>query len=302
MALLGYLYTFLVGYVGLVLALYVLSLAVPKAGFVARVLASYICLVVAAVYGALAAVVLGIADNKGISQWTTGRAFKWLMYLATGVTFEIEDPNNTLDTVRPALFIGNHQTELDVLMLGCLFPKYCSVTAKASLKRTPFLGAFMTLSGSIFIDRKNSKDARDAMQGAANEIRDRKQSVYMFPEGTRSYAKDPVLLPFKKGAFHLAVQAGVPIVPCVVANYSHVLWLKGLIFRSGSIPVKVMDPIPTTGLTSADVDELTKKTFEAMAEEYVRLTAKAQGRPIPVAAASEPAKAVSASGADTTGI
>ena len=61
-----------------------------------------------------------------------------------------------------------------------------------------------------------------------------------------------------------------------------------------------MDPIPTTGLTSADVDELTKKTFDAMAEEYVRLTAKAQGRSIAVPAASEPAKAVSASGADTT--
>ncbi|KAH7354158.1 acyltransferase [Plectosphaerella cucumerina] len=302
MALLGYLYTFLAGYAGLVLALYVLSLAVPKAGFVARVLASYICLVLAALYGAFAAVVLGVAGNKGISQWTCGRAFKWLMLFCTGVTFEIDDPNDVLGTVRPALFIGNHQTELDVLMLGCLFPKYCSVTAKASLKRTPFLGAFMTLSGSIFIDRKNSKDARDAMQGAASEIRDRRQSVYMFPEGTRSYAKEPVLLPFKKGAFHLAVQAGVPIVPCVVANYSHILWLKGLIFRSGSIPVKVMDPIPTTGLTSADVDSLTKKTYDAMLEEYIRLTAKAQGRPIAAPVASEPTKAVSASGADATAI
>ncbi|CRK41673.1 hypothetical protein BN1708_016888 [Verticillium longisporum] len=109
-------------------------------------------------------------------------------------------------------------------MLGALFPKNCSVTAKSSLKKTPFLGWFMSLSGSVFIDRKNSKDAREAMAGAAKDMQARRQSVYMFPEGTRSYAKDPTLLPFKKGAFHLAVQAGVPIVPCVVANYSHILW------------------------------------------------------------------------------
>ena len=96
----------------------------------------------------------------------------------------------------------------------------------------------MILSGSIFIDRQNSKDARSAMQGAASEIQSKKQSVYMFPEGTRSYTKEPTLLPFKKGAFHLAVQAGVPIVPCVVANYSNVLYVKEWVFRSGNIPVK----------------------------------------------------------------
>jgi lysophosphatidate acyltransferase len=96
----------------------------------------------------------------------------------------------------------------------------------------------MALSGSVFIDRANTKDARQAMAGAAQEMQTKKQSVYMFPEGTRSYSKEPMLLPFKKGAFHLAVQAQVPIVPCVVANYSHILWVKGMDFKSGRIPVK----------------------------------------------------------------
>lgn len=235
---LGYLSTFLLGYAALIIALYMLSLVVPQAAFGARVLASYISLVFVALYGALASIVLRLAGYAGISQWATARCFKWIMLLTTGVTFEIQDPNDVLGTTRPAVFIGNHQTELDVLMLGSLFPKYCSVTAKSSLKRVPFLGWFMSLSGSIFIDRNNSKDAREAMAGAANEIRTRRQSVYMFPEGTRSYAKDPTLLPFKKGAFHLAVQAGVPIVPCVVANYSHIMWPKSYTFTSGKIPVK----------------------------------------------------------------
>ncbi len=76
------------------------------------------------------------------------------------------------------------------------------------------------------------------MAGASNEITKQKQSVYMFPEGTRSYAKEPMLLPFKKGAFHLAVQAGVPIVPIVIANYSNVLYVKDWKFKSGQILVK----------------------------------------------------------------
>ncbi|KAJ8122020.1 hypothetical protein ONZ43_g1677 [Nemania bipapillata] len=255
-----------------------LSAVVPKAAFVARALAAYISLVICTVYGVISSIVLRILGHEQIAQWTTARAFKYVMAFTTGITFEIEDPNKYLETVRPAVFIGNHQTELDVLMLGCMFPKYCSVTAKKNLKSVPFLGWFMSLSGTVFIDRKSSKNARDAMSGAAEEIQRRKQSVYMFPEGTRSYAKEPGLLPFKKGAFHLAVQAGVPIVPVVSANYSHVLHIKSLIFNRGKIPVKVLDPIPTTGLTAEDIDELTRSTRELMLQEIISLTRKARNQ------------------------
>jgi len=98
----------------------------------------------------------------------------------------------------------------------------------------------MALSGTVFIDRKNSSSARHAMAGASDEMKRDRQSVYMFPEGTRSYAKEPMLLPFKKGAFHLAVQAGVPIVPVVAANYSNILYVQGRKFIAGEIPVKGM--------------------------------------------------------------
>lgn len=78
------------------------------------------------------------------------------------------------------------------------------------------------------------------MAGASEEMKRDRQSVYMFPEGTRSYAKEPMLLPFKKGAFHLAVQAGVPIVPVVAANYSNILYVQGRKFVAGEIPIKGM--------------------------------------------------------------
>ncbi|KND87991.1 putative 1-acyl-sn-glycerol-3-phosphate acyltransferase [Tolypocladium ophioglossoides CBS 100239] len=300
-AILGYLAKFLVGYFGLTAFFYMLSLAVPRAGFVARVLAAYITLVACALFGALASAVLTALGHQQISQWVVARSFKYAMRCTTGVVFTVDDPKRVLATTRPAVFVGNHQTELDVLMLGAMFPKYCSVTAKSDLKHLPFLGWFMRLSGSIFIDRKNSKDAREAMQGAAQEIRAKRQSVYMFPEGTRSYTKEPALLPFKKGAFHLAVQAGVPIVPCVVANYSHVLYLKNMVFTSGSIPIKVLDPIPTTGLTSADVDDLARETRDVMLKELVALSAKARGQPIPVPASIDASSSkVTSSGIDTS--
>ncbi|KAI1376670.1 acyltransferase-domain-containing protein [Hypoxylon crocopeplum] len=290
---------FLGGYTALVIALFMLSTVVPVAAFAARTLAAYISLVICASYGALVSIVLRILGREQSAQWAAGRAFKYAMALTTGITFEVIDPKRHLETIRPAVFISNHQTELDVLMLGCMFPKYCSVTAKKALKNVPFLGWFMSLSGTIFIDRKNSKDAREAMAGAAAEIQRRQQSVYMFPEGTRSYAKDPELLPFKKGAFHLAVQAGVPIVPIVVANYSHILYIKDRVFKSGKIPVKVLDPIPTTGLKIEDVEELTRSTRELMLKEMVALTEKAQRRPVAVPATSGDG-VVHASGADAT--
>ncbi|KAK4106724.1 acyltransferase-domain-containing protein [Parathielavia hyrcaniae] len=275
---LSYVGYFLAGYTALIMLFYAMSLVVARAAFVARTLAAYIALIISSLYGVVASIALRLVGLHQLSQWAVARCFKFLMALLTGVTFDVEDPNGHLDTVRPAVFIGNHQTELDVLMLGCMFPKYCSVTAKASLKRTPFLGWFMSLSGSIFIDRANTRDAREAMRGAADEIRNKRQSVYMFPEGTRSYAREPMLLPFKKGAFHLAVQAQVPIVPVVVANYSHILWIKGLEFKSGRIPCKVLDPIPTTGLTAADVDNLTLSTRELMLNELIALTARARAQ------------------------
>ncbi|KAF4988754.1 hypothetical protein FGRMN_9583 [Fusarium graminum] len=292
---------FLLGYAALIVIFYAMSFVVPKAAFAARGLASYISLLIVAAYGVFASIFLTIVGKQQIAQWAVGRSFKYLMRYTTGVEFVIEDPDNVLGTTRPAVFVGNHQTELDVLMLGTMFPKYCSVTAKASLKKTPFLGWFMTLSGSIFIDRKNSKDAREAMQGAANEIQSKRQSVYMFPEGTRSYAKEPMLLPFKKGAFHLAIQAGVPIVPCVVANYSHVMYPKSLTFKAGKIPVKILKPIPTKGLSSAQVEELTNTTRELMLKELYAITAKARGQPMAMPASNVDATIGKSSAIDPNG-
>lgn len=245
-------------------------------------MSGYLAFLVCTIYGTIASAVLkALGLHYRYAQWTTARAFKYLGKLATGVEFVfVDDGEKILQTTKPAVILGNHQSELDILMLGSLFPMNCSVTAKKSLKKIPFLGWFMTLSGSIFIDRADRSQAMKAFEGAAAAMKSQQQSCFMFPEGTRSYSDEPMLLPFKKGAFHLAVQAQVPIIPTVAENYSRVLNIKARRFNAGTLRMRgmtydqtlcnrtdrcqVLSPISTQGKTAADVDSLLQEARESM--------------------------------------
>lgn len=131
------------------------------------------------------------------------------------------------------------------------------------------------MAKAIFINRTSSKDARAALAGAVERMHSEKMSVLMFPEGTRSYYDKPDMLPFRKGAFHLAIQAQVPVVPVVVANYSNVLNLKRKSFKSGTVPVSILKPIETKGMTKDDVENLMGEVRSVMEKELVRITRKA---------------------------
>ena len=148
----------------------------------------------------------------------------------------------------------------------------------------------MALSNTIFIDRANRKSAVAAFDSVAKHMHSKRQSVYIFPEGTRSYYDKPDMLPFKKGAFHLAIQAQVPIVPIVVANYSNILNIRRKIFRAGRIPIKVLPPIETKGLETKDVDGLCMRVREAMMKALVEITIgeniKENGSAVPMAVTS----------------
>lgn len=112
---------------------------------------------------------------------------------------------------------------------------------KRELQWTPLLGQFMALSGAVFVDRGNNAKAVQSLTAAGDTIKARKTSLWMFPEGTRSMRVHNDMLSFKRGAFHTAVNAGVPIVPIVFENYWR-LYHKG-VFESGVIRVK--GPFPT---------------------------------------------------------
>ena len=214
----------------------VLGSSYRPARFWARAASTYAALLFSALYGSMAGILLRMVGRFTLSQWAGARCFCKLTEPLIGWSFEIENAARLY--TRPAVFIANHQSEMDVLMLGRLFPKHCSITAKKSLKYTPILGWFMVLTGAIFINRTNRKDAVRSFDDAVAQMKRNQQSVWIFPEGTRSHLTLPDLLPFKKGAFHCAIQAGVPIIPIVVQNYSKLFNVKRRTFESGTIRVR----------------------------------------------------------------
>ncbi|KPI39329.1 putative 1-acyl-sn-glycerol-3-phosphate acyltransferase [Cyphellophora attinorum] len=252
----------------------------PIIGFIARCLSAYLSLILCAIYGTLACLLLRPFNlHFRYGQWTTAKAFKWVCAYTIGVRFVLsEEDEATLNRKRPYVIVANHQTELDILFLGAIWPQYCSVTSKKSLQKIPFLGWFMTLSGAVFIDRVDRTQALKAFEGAAGAMRKLRQSVLIFPEGTRSYSREPMLLPFKKGAFHLAVQAGVDVLPVVSENYSRVLDVKGLKFNGGEIRVKVLPPVSTKGKTAEDVTEMCEKVRGDMLAAMLEMAKDGESR------------------------
>jgi 1-acyl-sn-glycerol-3-phosphate acyltransferase len=134
-------------------------------------------------------------------------------------------------------------------------PKQTSIMAKKSLQYTP-LGPFMTMSGAIFVDRGNNARAVQSLAAAGELMKRLRVSLWMFPEGTRSSSENPEMLPLKKGGFHLAIQAGIPIIPIVTENYWR-LYRKG-VFDEGSIKVRGMQSFPSKCQTVRGLIEILK--------------------------------------------
>lgn len=124
--------------------------------------------------------------------------------------------------------------------------------AKRELQWTP-LGPWMYMSGAIFIDRGNTTKAQKSLEAAGEEMKRKGISLMMYPEGTRHIEEVPTLLPFKKGAFHLAVQAGIPVTPVVCENYWR-LYHRG-VFGTGVIKVRGQSAsvVPSTSYVARDL-------------------------------------------------
>jgi putative phosphoserine phosphatase / 1-acylglycerol-3-phosphate O-acyltransferase len=152
---------------------------------------------------------------------------------------------------RPAVFIFNHQSGIDMLLLCKLLRRDFVGVAKQEVRNNPIFGPVFTLAGTVFIDRANPERAIEAMRPAVEALR-QGLSIVIAPEGTRS--STPRLARFKKGAFHLAMQAGLPIVPIVFRNALDALPKHALFVRPATIEVVVHPPIPTTDWTPQRLD------------------------------------------------
>lgn len=158
-----------------------------------------------------------------------------------GLDINVKNKHNLVDH-RPAVFCFNHQSSADFFIILKLLKKDVTGIAKKELEMTPF-GPLFKAMGAIFIDRSNKKKALESMKNAADVLKNG-TSVAIAPEGTRSGSKK--LGVFKKGAFHLAMKAGVPIVPIVIKNAYMAMPKGSNMFTPTHIEVVVLDPVDTS--------------------------------------------------------
>jgi len=164
-----------------------------------------------------------------------------LALAAAGVRLKVDGEEN-LWAARPAVFLFNHQSQLDVFVLAALLRKDFTGVAKKSLEKDPFFGPIGYLADVAYIDRSNNAAARQGLEPAVEALR-KGRSIAIAPEGTRS--PTPRLLPFKKGPFHLAMQAGVPLVPIVMRNCGEIMAAHSMVIHPGTVDVAVLPPVPT---------------------------------------------------------
>ncbi len=227
----------------------------------------------------LAGALLGVIGPPVlIVAWLVGRhnlVYPWALFGArlwlrlSGVRVKVKGCE-LLDPRQTYVFVSNHRSYLDTAALFIFTGRRIGVLAKKELLKVPVLGVGMGFVNVMAIDRTNRESAIRTTEAAAKRIQSG-VSFGVFVEGTR--AKPGELLPFKKGAFYMARQAGVPVVPVAIKN-SDVLMGKGTgEARSGTLEMVFLPPVEMTGVvTDEDMNELITNVRNSVAAELDRIS------------------------------
>jgi putative phosphoserine phosphatase/1-acylglycerol-3-phosphate O-acyltransferase len=221
------------------------------------------------IYGALAPSV-GFGLAAGLLNRSKREAFNvmgsvWgdVAASAAGIDLRVEGEDH-LWSHRPAVFIFNHQSGLELILLLKMLRRDFTGIAKQELRRNPVFGPLFQASGVVFVDRTNTAKAIEALEPAVEALK-HGRSLIIAPEGTRS--KTPTVGPFKKGAFRLAMQAGVPIVPIVFRNVLDALPKGAVIVRPAVVEAVVLAPIDTSSWTLDTLDD----EIEGIRAQYIQI-------------------------------
>lgn len=191
-----------------------------------------------------------------------GRWYAWCGRIF-GVEVEIRR-HPAVAEAHPCVYVANHQNNYDLFLMPNALLHRTVTIGKKSLRLIPFFGQLYWLSGNILLDRDNRSRAVGTMQGAVDRIRNEQLSVWMFPEGTRSYGRG--LLPFKTGAFHIAQQAGVPVVPVCMSSTAHIKLNR---WRNGKIIIAMLEPVALDKSTT--IRPFTRQVHQLMADTLAEL-------------------------------
>jgi lysophosphatidate acyltransferase len=177
----------------------------------------------------------------------------------------INPDSKKLNSSKPAIFVSNHTSALDVFIGMALCPYGGCGVGKKEILKIPFFGLAYWLAGHLLIDRGNSSKAIASMKKLSDFVKSKNLSIWIWPEGTRSL--DGKLISFKKGFVHLALATGLPVVPVMVHGAHNVWPAKTMHFYPGEVKIEVLDPIKT--------DDWSKETVDEHVEEVKGLMAKA---------------------------
>jgi 1-acyl-sn-glycerol-3-phosphate acyltransferase len=217
-------------------------------------------------YGTVSLTLGPLTKDRRASLWAMRN---WCRSSAKGLDIDVEASG--LDNVPPAPFVycSNHQSLLDILVLGSVLPGDYKWAAKRSLMKIPFLGWHLQLAGHVPVDRNAGSRAAAEVIGRFEQVLKEGKPLLVFPEGTRS--EDGLLRGFKNGGFYAAVRAGVPVVP-VALEGTHKLMKKGALDTGDGtmrkVSIKVGAPLvaKTEGREGARVNELRERTHAAVKE------------------------------------
>jgi 1-acyl-sn-glycerol-3-phosphate acyltransferase len=187
-----------------------------------------------------------------------------------GLEIEIRIPTS-VKNLGPAVYIANHQNSYDIFTISGAVQKNTVSVGKKSLKWIPFFGQMYWLTGNILIDRKNSNKALNTIALTAKKIQEKQLSVWLFPEGTRSYGRG--LLPFKTGAFRTAIQAEVPLVPVCASNTHKTINLNR--WDNGKMIIEFLEPITLSTDGTESIREITNNTHSIMKDKINQLSTEA---------------------------
>jgi 1-acyl-sn-glycerol-3-phosphate acyltransferase len=226
--------------------------------------ARYLLIVLFTIFWGTLGCVIGLLDRSGNGVIWVGRS--WIAWILAACRVRIEaDGLDDLDTKQPYVLMSNHQSVFDIAAIVTTWPEDFRFVAKRELTWIPFFGWALAAGGHVIIDRGRRERAVASLARAANRVRSG-TNVIIFPEGTRSPSGR--LTEFKSGGFHLAIQAGVPILPITVSGSRRITPKRSLRIESGRIRIHYGTPIPTRGLGLDDRAKLKAAVRDAIELGY----------------------------------